>query len=86
MQKLKLQLDELRVDSFETSKVREDKGTVCGAQCTCQTVCTCPGCATCDASCNGSCDDFSCHPSGCGDFPSCQGGSCVSACNCPDVH
>lgn len=54
--KLKLQLDQLTVDSFDTSAVRQEKGTVFGEQCTCYTQCTCPGCPTCYASCNGSCD------------------------------
>lgn len=57
MNKLKLQLDELRVDSFDTTPVQKQKGTVYGEQCTCYTICTCPGCPTCDASCNGTCDD-----------------------------
>jgi hypothetical protein len=75
MQKLKLKLDDLRVDSFDTIAAGEKKGTVFGEQCTCQTVCTCPGCATCDASCN------SC-PS-CPGFVSCDAGTCPTACPCP---
>ncbi|HEY0019355.1 MAG TPA: hypothetical protein VGC13_23845 [Longimicrobium sp.] len=66
MRKLKLNLDQLTVDSFGTTPADEKKGTVLGEQCTCQTACTCPGCNTCDAACGtgwtncGSCD------SGCG--------------------
>jgi hypothetical protein len=53
--KLKLELDDLRIDSFSTTDVEKPKGTVFGEQCTCWTQCTCPGCPTCDASCNGTC-------------------------------
>jgi hypothetical protein len=55
MQKLKLRLDDLRIDSFATTPAEKPKGTVFGEQCTCYTQCTCPGCPTCDASCNGTC-------------------------------
>jgi hypothetical protein len=58
--KLKLQLDQLNVDSFNTSTPRSEKGTVFGEQCTCYTECTCPGCPTCDATCAYTCDDASC--------------------------
>jgi hypothetical protein len=73
MKKLKLRLDDLRVDTFDTSAGRKEKGTVFGEQCTCYTQCTCPGCPTCYASCNGSCD-ASCNGT-CGDTcdASCQG-------------
>ena len=53
--KLKLNLDELTVDSFDTMRPAETQGTVFGEQCTCHTQCTCPGCPTCYASCNGTC-------------------------------
>jgi hypothetical protein len=76
--KLKLNLDQLAVDSFDTAARQAEKGTVFGEQCTCWTNCTCPGCPTCDdtdcgqhtcdASCNGSCD------------ASC-GGTCDASCN-----
>jgi len=61
MSKLKLTLDDLHVDTFQTTAVQKEKGTVFGEQCTCYTQCTCPGCPTCqnyptcDASCNGTC-------------------------------
>lgn len=48
MRKLSLSLDQLNVDSFETSAKAAEKGTVFGEQCTCDTNCTCPGCPTCD--------------------------------------
>src|SRR5690349_24996001 len=71
--KLKLNLDELSVDSFDTTRPERPKGTVFGEQCTCYTNCTCPGCPTCDASCNGTC------------VASCNGtcdASCNGSCNC----
>ncbi len=77
--KLKLNLDALSVDTFDTTRSERQNGTVFGEQCTCWTACgqnTCPGCPTCDGSCNGTCagscdntcvytcDDASC--AGCG--------------------
>jgi hypothetical protein len=70
--KLKLNLDQLAVDSFDTTVTERPKGTVFGEQCTCYTNCTCPGCPTCDATCPATCA-FTC------DDPSCAG-----TCNCPD--
>ena len=67
MNKLKLQLEDLRVDSFDTTTAEKAKGTVFGEQCTCYTQCTCPGCPTCDATCN-TCDQ-SCN------------GTCAASCN-----
>jgi hypothetical protein len=70
--KLKLNLDQLTVDSFETAKDAPRAGTVFGEQCTCYTNCTCPGCPSCDATCPLTCDytceytcetcDFTCSP------------------------
>ncbi len=80
--KLKLNLEDLSVDSFDTVGVEKRKGTVFGEQCTCYTQCTCPGCPTCDASCNGTCggtcentcvntcDDATC--AGCGSDYTCD--------------
>jgi hypothetical protein len=70
--KLKLKLEELAVDSFDTTAAEKAKGTVFGEQCTCYTNCTCPGGPTCDASCNGTCGG------------SCNGtcdGSCAGTCD-----
>ena len=67
--KLVLNLENLVVDSFDTTVPAKAKGTVFGEQCTCYTNCTCPGCPTCDASCNGTCD-ASCN------------GTCGASCNC----
>jgi len=83
MNKLSLKLDDLRVDTFETTAVKTEKGTVFGEQCTCWTQCgqnTCPGCPTCDASCNGTCY-ASCNGT-CGatcDY-SCNGDTCFVSC------
>jgi len=65
--KLKLNLENLSVDSFDTVGVEKRKGTIFGEQCTCYTQCTCPG---------GPSDD--CQPS-VGD--TCQN-SCVGTCQC----
>ena len=54
--KLKLDLETLAVDSFDTANETAENGTVFGEQCTCWTNCTCPGCPSCDASCGGTCD------------------------------
>ncbi|HEX6373893.1 MAG TPA: hypothetical protein VF006_33500 [Longimicrobium sp.] len=87
MKMLKLRLDDLRIDSFDTTVPQKAKGTVFGEQCTCYTQCTCPGCPTCYASCNGTCD-ASCNGTcgaSCGatcDY-SC-GGTCDYTCNCSD--
>ncbi|HEX5869898.1 MAG TPA: hypothetical protein VFY65_05775 [Longimicrobium sp.] len=74
MRKLRLQLDDLRIDTFDTTAPQRARGTVFGEQCTCWTQCgqnTCPGCPTCDASCNGTCAG------------SCNGtcASCDASCN-----
>ena len=71
--KLKLNLDQLSVDSFDTTVTEKPKGTVFGEQCTCYTNCTCPGCPTCDATCNYTCDDATC--------PNCP--TCYNTCDCP---
>jgi hypothetical protein len=92
MAKLRLQLDDLLVDSFQTTPPERPKGTVFGEQCTCYTNCTCPGCPTCDASCNGTCDascNGTCDASCNGTCVSCDwtcGASCGASCDgytCP---
>jgi hypothetical protein len=82
MKKFRLELDDLRIDSFSTTPAQTPKGTVFGEQCTCYTNCTCPGCPTCDASCNGTCG-ASCNgtcncPGDTADY-SC-GGTCDGSC------
>ena len=61
--KLKLELDQLTVDSFQTASNEPRTGTVFGEQCTCPTACTCPGCPSCDDTCADTCGetaDFTC--------------------------
>jgi hypothetical protein len=81
MGKLRLDLDQLTVDSFDTSETAAEKGTVFGEQCTCYTNCTCPGCPTCDNtcgdSCNGTCVDNTCEFS-C--YGTCHEYSCWDTC------
>jgi hypothetical protein len=77
MRKLRLQLDDLQVDTFQTTAPERPKGTVFGEQCTCYTNCTCPGCPTCDASCNGTCDascNGTCYENtcACGTYDTCR--------------
>ena len=85
--KLKLNLDQLTVESFNTTRGGPKAGTVYGEQCTCYTNCTCPGCPTCDASCNGTCGatcdascngtcDYSCYNTDCGCLETCQQTNC----------
>jgi hypothetical protein len=80
--KLKLNLDELTVDSFDTTRPAEKQGTVFGEQCTCYTNCTCPGCPTCYASCNGTCGgtcgEHTCQASCNG---TCGAATCGYSCN-----
>jgi hypothetical protein len=76
--KLKLDLDALQVESFDTTVAdHRHEGTVFGQGCTCYTNCTCPGCPTCDASCGGTCAascngtcDASCNGT-CGEYTYC---------------
>ena len=74
--KLSLNLEDLSVDSFDTTATQKEKGTVFGEQCTCYTNCTCPGCPTCDATCAYTCDDATCPQ-----CPTCAA-SCNGTCNC----
>jgi hypothetical protein len=75
MNKLKLRLDDLRIDSFDTTAPQKAKGTVFGEQCTCYTQCTCPGCPTCDASCNGTCG-YTCQGT-CNEATCAEGYTCL---------
>jgi hypothetical protein len=85
---MKLNLDQLAVDSFDTSAAPEKRGTVFGEQCTCPTNCTCPGCPTCEgyATCGGDtcwetcAGQYSCD----GTCDSCYFTRCAQTCwNCP---
>lgn len=83
MNKLKLNLEDLAVETFATTpEAQQGSGTVFGQNhCTCHTQCTCPGCPTCDASCNGTCGatcDVSCNGT-C--YATCAGGNtCADTC------
>jgi len=79
MRKLKLDLDQLAVDSFGTEAPERKSGTIFGEQCTCYTQCTCPGCPTCDATCNGSCG-ATCNASCNGTCDYSCGGTCGYDC------
>lgn len=79
--KLTLDLDQLQVESFDTSGDElARRGTVHGnADCTCQccetdfTACGQNSCAgTCAASCNGTCNEYTC--AGCYQTDFCSGG------------
>lgn len=78
MKKLRLNLEELGVESFDTTREAREKGTVVGEQqCTCPTACTCPGCPTCANTCAQTCDDYTCAVS--------CGGSCGYSCPPPCI-
>jgi len=51
MRKLKLDLDQLAVDSFDTQTPPKREGTVFGEQCSCGGAWSCPGGPTCEATC-----------------------------------
>ncbi len=72
----KLRLDDLAVETFDTTCVKKEKGTVVGQECTCYTNCTCPGCPTCDATCAYTCDDYTCVSCD----GTCAGTTCVTRC------
>ena len=74
--RLKLNLEQLAVDSFDTLAAEPPAGTVFGEQCTCDSMCTCPGQDTCDVSCEGTCYGDRCGTG----VPTCFAWSC-DACN-----
>ena len=67
--KLSLNLDDLRVVTFDTTAPHKEKGTVFGEQCTCYTNCTCPGCPSC-VTCGPTCDTY--PTDGCSCVATCQ--------------
>ncbi len=75
MQKLKLHLEQLSVESSGTTTAGWAEGTVHGAQATYYTECTCPGVTncgqTCADTCAYTCDDATCNNT-CGG-PTCDG-------------
>ena len=74
MNKLKLHLDDLAVESFDTSATDRQKGTVVGEQCSCGGTCFE---ATCQATCPYTCDDYTCAESCDG---TCAGWTCITRC------
>jgi hypothetical protein len=83
--KLKLRLDDLQVDTFQTTPVPNEKGTVFGEQCTCPGVNTCDAtCAgpTCNASCQASCVDNTCAIDVYGTCGLSCPGTCYDTCPC----
>ncbi|HEX6371945.1 MAG TPA: hypothetical protein VF006_23680 [Longimicrobium sp.] len=91
MSKLRLSMEDLSVESFQTTRPARQRGTVVGQQCTCPTYCTCPGQWTCgdvtcaaqatcvDETCADTCDNFTCLGT-CG-FSNCET-RCGSTCRC----
>lgn len=74
MRKLRLAIDELRVESFDTIRAAEEKGTVFGVQATYfgEPSCYDPTCVgfntcTCGDSCEGTCGDETCFLPRCRD-------------------
>ena len=83
MKKLKLQLEDLRVDGFSTTPPEQGKGTVAAhSHWTCIDTCgTMPTCAeTCPNTCPFTCDDYSCAYESCGG--TCFQSRCVDSCLC----
>jgi hypothetical protein len=75
MKKLRLVLDDIRVDSFDVTRERAERGTVRGHVCCCGCV---PCCCTGGDSCGGSCDTC---VTGCGTcYTNC--GSCAGQYSC----
>lgn len=83
--KLKLNLEQLTVDSFDTSATKAERGTVLGEQIKPGTIPTRLGEHTCYESCNGSCETGPCWTvcASCND--TCDGWTCagpISDCTC----
>ncbi|HEX6746263.1 MAG TPA: hypothetical protein VF092_03030 [Longimicrobium sp.] len=80
--KLTLNLEQLAVDSFQTTVAEKRKGTVFGEQCTCYTNCTCPGCPTCADTCPNTCA-YTCDDDTCANCTDPTGYSCdATGCDC----
>ncbi|HEU0301773.1 MAG TPA: hypothetical protein VFR37_20130 [Longimicrobium sp.] len=69
--KLKLNPEQLAVDSFDTTVPGKSRGTVFGEQCTCPTACTCPGCPSCDDTCPVTCPNTCQAGCGTGSYTDC---------------
>jgi hypothetical protein len=61
MKKLRLDVDALVVETFDTAHRAARGGTVrANEQVACPQCCCCPCCCTCDATCANTCDDATC--------------------------
>jgi len=74
MKKLKLELEELRVESLETGSGEETVGTVRGRNYATDVGTTCDGRNTCWDSCDGVCGTYYCAPT---DGDSCKMATCI---------
>lgn len=70
MNKLKLRLDDLSVESFDTQRMDREKGTVIGEECSCGGTCD----ATCPNTCAYTCDDNTC-------LYTCDDATCAGTCD-----
>jgi hypothetical protein len=76
MNKLKLRLDDLRVDTFQTASAQKEKGTVFGEQSGATCMADFGTCAySCKATCHGSCPPGTCYFS-CPVIDTCYMGAC----------
>jgi hypothetical protein len=69
MNKLKLRLDDLSVESFDTVRAERSKGTVMG-----QELCSCGGTCAGQATCDYTCDDPTCPYT-------CDDNTCAATCD-----
>jgi hypothetical protein len=90
MRKLRLEMDELEVESFEVEAAEKARGTVHGEERS--IYCNTDEIANCS---NYTCDPPSCPAESCGDCgtyycasadPSCTEPSCVYSCTCPSLY
>lgn len=75
MNKLRLHLEDLAVESFDTVRGRQaERGTVRGNDACC--CCCCPCCCTGAVSCGGTCDPSVCN----GSCVTCDASACYGSC------
>ncbi|HEU4455538.1 MAG TPA: hypothetical protein VFR81_20915 [Longimicrobium sp.] len=77
--KLKLHVEELAIETFETTDAAEGAGTVHGHAPTLDGGETCNGGSTCWDSCDGVCDSYYCTPNTCGVY-------CWNPSNIPNTY
>ncbi len=84
--KLRLNVDDVTVDSFSTEYRKEKSGTVHGHQCTCGTGYSCPGEPTCEASCGCATNEYTCPHCTLQNDATCYNyGTCDPRYSCPDI-